>query len=142
MVEIVKFSRQHLRPMLDQPSNKFLREWLINGHAEAMESHAYTILLNGEPMVCGGVQKYWDKRGHAWAIFSENAKSCFVPVFRAAKTFVRLALVEFNRIEMYVPLDQEKHHRRAELLGFKAESVARKFLATGEDVIVYSIVKG
>jgi len=139
MFEILPFEIKHLNPMLDQPGNEFVSDWLKGEHAEVMLKTGSTIAVNGVPMLCGGVQKYWEGRGHVWAIFNLNSKRCFLPVFRAMKAYLKMQKID--RLETYVPTYLIKQQHRAELLGFKAEGIAKKFLTNGDDCVLYAMVR-
>lgn len=141
MFEFVQFKKEHLTPLLDQPTNAHLRSWIQNGNADIMEKQfSRTLLADGVPLICGGVTQYWEGRGQVWTIFNENCKANFLPVFRVIRRF--LAEQPCRRLEMCVPVDLEKGHRRARMLGFKLECpLAPKYLPDGSDCSLYSLVR-
>jgi hypothetical protein len=139
----VPYSPEHITEMLWQPINAGIRGDYLNGWAQFVANHpAGTVMVNGAPMVCGGVIPIWANRGCVWTVFNEEAKSCFVPVFRGIKKFLQDQQRQFNRLELSVPVDFAAGHRRAKMLGFEIEStLARKFLPDGTDCVLYSLIR-
>lgn len=143
MFELVPYKKEHVIPMLDQKENLALKEPFLAGAAEGLEATgATTIMVNGIPAVCGGVLQYWEGRGQVWAVFNEEFKNNFVPVFRGLKVFIKVHLEKYRRLETSIPLEFPKGKRRAEMLGFKLEcELARQYLPNGGDASLYSIVR-
>lgn len=141
----VPFNKSHIWPLLHQPINADIRAGYEGGLAALLEKqeHSATILRDdGSAMVCGGVIKMWEGRGCVWTVFNEEAKSCFVPVFRGMRAFLRSQMVNYRRLELAVPVGFTIGHRRARLLGFTEEChLARSFLPNGEDCALYSMIR-
>jgi hypothetical protein len=144
MSELVKFKPDHLIPLLEQQINAPLKDWFMSGVVYDLEkSDAVSFIYKGEVMVCGGITKYWAGRGQLWAVFNENSKYNFVPTFRMIKHWLNHEIGNnYNRIELSVACDFEIGKRRAEMLGFGLEcAVAKKYLPTGGDCSLYSMVR-
>lgn len=143
MFEIVKYKKEHIIPMLDQKANIANKELFLSGQMAAVEAaDSFTGLLDGKPVLCGGVFQYWNGRGLLWSVFNEECKSNFVPVFRGIKKFLSEQLKIYNRIEVAIPCDFEAGKRRIKLLGFKLEcEKAEKFLPNGQDCALYALVR-
>jgi len=141
--QLIPYRKDHVLPMLEQSMNAEIRDSYIGGLAQLLESQAsMTGVMNGRPMVCGGVIKMWEGRGVVWTVFNEEARECFVPVFRGIRRFLAQQLEIYNRLEIAVPISFEIGHRRAKLLGFQVEChLARKFLPNGEDCALYVMVR-
>jgi|ERR1700677_4664655 len=143
MFKQVPYKSEHLKFLLEQKMNAHLRSSLLPLLEAFEKSEAVTGLSDGVPMVCGGVLPYWKGRGQVWCVFNEESKASFVPVLRGIKKF--LDGVDFNRIEICVPCDEEITEtaaRRAQLLGFEIECLrAKKYLPTGEDCVLMSRTK-
>ena len=145
MFELVKFSKEHLRPMMNQKKNGFIARWLEHGHADIMEREAasFTGVIGDKVAVCGGITFFWPGRGYLWAIFSEDFRENFVPVFRGVKK--ALDALEYTRLEMAIALECDDYSiavRRAKLLGFKLECHrAEKYLPSGQDCSIYARIK-
>lgn len=145
MFELVPFQAAHVLPILAEENNAHWREkYETPGLTAWLESQcSFTGLLQGKPVVCGGITLYWPGRGHVWTIFSEISRNNFVPVFRGMRKFLREQLkTNFHRIEVSVPCDFQIGRRRAELLGFRLETgYAEGYLPNGGDAAVYVMTK-
>lgn len=141
---LTKYTPEHILPLLDQPMNAAIKAGYLGGLAQLVEQFpSASVMRENEAMVCGGVIKMWEGRGYVWTVFNENAKTCFVPVFRGMHRFLREQLNTFRRLELAVPVGFEIGHRRAKLLGFKVEcELAKSYLPNGEDCVLYSMVRG
>ncbi len=143
MFELVKFKKEHLQCMVDQPENLYLKEWLSNGHADEMEAQrsSFTGLVKGKPAVCGGVVELWRDRGCIWSVFNTDFRTNFLPVFRGVKHF--LDRFPCKRLEMAIACQNDSAVRRAKLLGFEVEALrARSYLPDGSDCVILSKVVG
>ena len=143
--KLTEYRREHLIPLMDQASNIANKKvYVEDGLAAFLETqHGYTGLIDGKPMVCGGVLKLWEGRGYVWTVFNEEAKHCFVPIFRGISRVLKTELLRYRRLEMAVPANFEVGHRRAKLLGFKVEcALAEQYLPGGEDCVLYSMLRG
>ena len=90
MFERVAFKRNHVIDLLQQKINDDGREFFKNVNFDVIESlESFTGMLNGRPVVCGGVVPFWNGRGYLWTVFDEGSKNCFVPVFRGIKSFLK-----------------------------------------------------
>lgn len=141
---LTPYTKDHILPLLDQPINANIRASYLAGMADAVAESPSASVLNGvgAAMVCGGVIKMWEGRGYVWTVFNEEAKHCFVPVFRNMRRFLRQQLSTFRRLELAVPVDFTIGHRRALLLGFKVEApLAKGYLPNGTDCVLYSMVR-
>ena len=141
--QLVPYRAEHVLPLLDQSMNSDIRDSYVGGLAQLLETHpSVTGVVNGIPMVCGGVIKMWEGRGCVWTVFNEESRRCFVPVFRGIKAFLKGQLREYRRLELAVPVSFEIGHRRAKMLGFRVEChFAEKFLPNGEDCVLYAMIR-
>jgi len=142
MFELVPFKIHHLDKMAKQESNLHLNLLANDAVIERGLEHGYSFtgMMNGTPVVCGGIVEMWTDRGYIWTVFDEDCKSNFIPVFRGIKKFLKEQ--PYRRVELCVPVNFDLGHRRAMMLGFKIETlVARKYLPNGDDATLYSIVR-
>ena len=139
----IPYRKEHVLPFMEQSMNADIRDAYLSGAAEMLEgTPAQTGVLNGVPMVCGGVIKLWEGRGLVWTVFNDESKDCFVPVFRGIRRFLAEQMKIYRRLELSVPVSFEIGHRRARLLGFKVEChLAPKFLPNGDDCVLYAMVR-
>lgn len=146
MSSIIPFKKEHLRHLLSQEINKsdidlFSEEFIDN----LEQSGSYiTITYKDMVMACGGITPYWPGRGEIWTMFSEESAKYFVATFRLIKWWLHQQInTNYRRIELSIRPDYERPRKRAELLGFKLEiERARKYLPSGEDCSIYSMVRG
>lgn len=141
MFETVPLEDKHLAKLLDEPMNASLRPHMTNLNL-VKSGDCATILVNGEVMLCGGINEYWKGRGHLWSVFSENSREHFVPTFRGIQAWIRTMLQnKYDRIEMSITCGFLQGHRRAKLLGFKMELLRAEKYLFGEDCSIYSLVR-
>lgn len=100
---------------------------------------AWGVLLDGEPIACGGIAEAWRDRGIAWSMLTPQAFDHFRPLHRLVLAV--LADAPWARIEIDVSAKHEAGKRWAERLGFELEAVRRKFTPDGQDMILYARVK-
>lgn len=104
------------------------------------DPYSVVILINGEPVMVGGLIFYWSGRGKIWTLFASMDKHQFLPVFRLMKKYVES--VDIKRIEVDVPCNDDKFKRRAEMLGFtKYADRARCYNSFGEDCTLFERIK-
>jgi len=141
--QLIPYRSEHVMPLIEQSMNSDIRDSYVGGLAQMLEKcGGVTGLVNGVPMVCGGVVTLWEGRGCVWTVFNEDSRRCFVPVFRGIRKFLQEQLKNYRRLEIAVPLSFEIGHRRAKMLGFKVEChLARKYLPNGEDCVLYAMVR-
>lgn len=143
MFERVAFRRDHLSEMLKQEINHYARDFFTNVNFDKLETlDSFTGLLNGKPVVCGGVVPLWKDRGSIWTVFDESSKECFLPVYRGMKSFIKDAQVFYRRLELSVPCEIEIAVRRAKLLGFTVECErAPMFMPDGRDCTLMRLLR-
>ena len=142
MFEIIPFEPHHAARMIEQPLNSQLRNWISSGYAQELKANteAFTGLVSGEVMVCGGIAKMWPGRGYLWSVLSENIRVHSISVYRGIRRWLNTR--DYRRIEMDVPCHMEIAHRRAVWMGFEIEiQRARKYMPNGDDASIYVRIK-
>lgn len=143
--DIIPFKKEHLKHLLSQDINKHDRNLFSDEFIEQLEKTNiyFTIVYKNKICVCGGIVPYWSGRGEIWSMFSEESRINFVAVFRAIGSWVRHQLkTNYQRIEVSIKPEFLLARRRVEALGFKLEiERAKKYLPSGEDCSIYSIVR-
>jgi len=138
-VQIVRFKTEHAEYLLEQAGNKpllgvFTEE--VMAYTESLD-HAYTGLLDGEPVLCAGLVKKNDHCAEAWTILHQNKRDKFILIFNALKRFLQIA--PYRRVEALIKCDFNNGHRWAKALGFKLEaSRMYAYNADGSDSALYS----
>lgn len=141
MFKIVPLNIEHLIELYDEPSNRFLKDWIQSGFAKEMMKSGLAGTFNDKVVVCGGFVECWTNRAQIWSVWSRECKNNFVPIFRGLKKLIHSQ--KYNRIEFAVPVYLTSAHRRAKLLGFEVEcELAKKFLPDGSDCVLYALVRG
>src|SRR3990167_1585673 len=117
--EMKKPLREDIKKILSDPMNDQYRPRLSDEHIDALCNDPYSavFIVDGEPVMVGGLVVYCDGRGRIWSLFANIEKHKFVTVFRLMKKYVESLNVK--RIELDVPYGDDNFKRRAELLGFQ-----------------------
>jgi hypothetical protein len=134
-MRVVPFKPEHLSHLPLQRKQLNAREYIANDpdyiRALTMYGDAYTVLVDGEPIVCAGVMKYGDGRGGAWALFAETSGKHFVRICRYILRYLQVS--DLRRIEAVVDVDFAEGIRLAKVLGFKVEGVMQQYGRDGHD---------
>ncbi len=140
-VQCVRFSAGHLMAMALQPSQEWLYELVGPYEAAQLEGrYAFTGLVDGEPVICGGAMEVWAGRALLWAYLSPLAGPHMRVITRGARDLI--AGFPFKRLEAAVECDFENGHKWARLLGLELETPrARKYLQNGKDCAIYTKVR-
>jgi len=87
----------------------------------AMLTHAWTFLVEGQPLCCFGITTLWPGVGHAW--FLERDAALHAPyarqIGRAVLRAWRHVRREFRYVEALVVMEREDSRRLIECLGFE-----------------------
>lgn len=136
--EMKKPLPEDIRKVLSDPLNKKYRDNITEEQILILCKDPYSAvgLVNGEPVMIGGLVFYWDGRGRVWSMFTSMEKHKFIPVFRLMKRYIEN--IRIKRIELDVPYEDHKFKRRAEMLGFtKYADRARSYNVFGEDCTLF-----
>jgi hypothetical protein len=129
---------EDIKKVLSDPLNERVRVHFSDEFISKVCDDPYSAvaLVDGKPVMVGGLVFYWDGRGRIWSMFTSVGKHEFISVFRLMKKYIENLTVK--RIEMDVPCHEEKFKKRAELLGFtKYAERARCYNAFGEDCTLF-----
>jgi hypothetical protein len=140
--EVVNFKREYLQRLHEKKVTASVG--LTSAQLGWYESHPWTIalLIDNEPMLCGGIFPHWPGRGEAWAVVSEHAKEHVPAVHRAALRLIGLAQASLVRIDAVVAFGHSEARRWVGHLGFTLEAprLARYF-PDGTDGVLYARVR-
>jgi hypothetical protein len=106
---------------------------------EAISGDAWTAVVDGLPVACGGLIEMWAGRAYAWALLSPEAGPHLLAMTRAIRS--RLARASFRRVEMAVDVNFEAGRRWALMLGFEQEARLRCFLPGGRDAWLFARIQ-
>lgn len=136
--EMKKPLPEDIRKVLADPLNKKYQAYIKDEQIPMLCQDPYSAvaIINGEPVMIGGLVVYWDGRGRLWSMFTTMEKHKFIPVFRLMKKYVDN--LKIRRIELDVPYHDNTFKRRAEMLGFtKYADRARSYNVFGEDCTLF-----
>jgi len=137
-MRIAPFSAGHIAA-LGRGAEAWTVDYITN--AAALEGGlAFTGMVEGRPVACGGVVEVWRGRYIAWFYAGSDAKQHWKHIHRAVKKF--LADLDADRVEADIDCDFAGAHRWIQSLGFRMEvERRRKFFPDGRDAALYARVK-
>jgi hypothetical protein len=132
-VEVLPFRAGHPSWMRLQPAQAEWRDAAEPAVLNALEADggAWTLLVDGRVMICGGVIDRGGGRGEAWALVAEDAGRAMAAITRAARGCLDAA--PYRRVEAVTARAFRPGGRWARLLGFQSEGVMRGYCAGGGD---------
>lgn len=138
---VVPYKAEHLMSMHIQTGQANYNPWITDEYARALESqYAFTALVDGKPILVGGLHEMWENRALLWSFIDKDAGPHFVALHRGVKNF--LDMQPYRRIEAECDCGFKPGHRWLRMLGFKMEAKRmRKFRVDGGDSALYARVK-
>jgi len=141
---LVPFKAEHLLRFYNRDGVQFRnepRQFLML----EQNSIAWTALLDGKILGCGGVTLSWVGVGMAWTAMAPEAANHMFWVTKVIRRFMRDIVRAFNlhRLEMVALVESERNQRWAEFLGFTREqnSIAQKYTSDQRGMYRYEWVK-
>ena len=99
------------------------------------KENSWTLVIDGDPVACGGTMRQWKGRHTAWMYLNFNTRRHMLAITRAVSD--KLDQVG-GRIEITVRRDFVVGHRWAKMLGFDVETpVLEAYGPEGEDHVGY-----
>lgn len=139
-MEIVPYTRDHLLAIRVQPAQADAAPWITPEIAVELEGpNSWTVLVNGDPVFCGGAWDLWNDRALVWSILSKGAGPVMPRITRGVVRY--LQMLPHRRVEAYVDAGFAQGARWASLLGFTREATLRAFLPNGNDAHLYARVR-
>lgn len=135
--DYIKIKRKQfdLLTLLKFPDPKVMAQVLTKGPA-------YTGIVDGEILACGGIMPFWKGVGEAWVISSEIV--CKHPLFFAKTIWRKLNILikemELERIQTIVDAENKISMNWVERMGFKNEGLMRKYI-NGKDYYRYALIR-
>lgn len=105
---------------------------------------AWTILIDGAIAVVGGVVELTPFTGECWTMFSQEflTTSLKNKVISVRKIKESLKNADIERLQSIADNEFDHAHRWLKQLGFTPEGVLRSYIGKGNDVTMYSLIKG
>lgn len=144
--KIIPFEAPHIRLIRNVDESKFYgisNEQMIRYSHEAQKSGpAWTVITDGEVILCGGAKIVMPGMGEAWTYFSEDIHSHALAVHRIVKKMLQFIIDEhkLRRIQAISKETVPDAGRWLEALGFQKEGVLRKFGPEGDNFVLYARV--
>jgi hypothetical protein len=140
-MNVVPYKAEHLLAMRLQEGQSNFNPWITEEYARALENqYAFTAMIDGRPLLVGGLYEMWENRALLWSFIDRNAGPHFVSLHRGVKNF--LDMQPYRRIEAECDCGFKQGHRWLKLLGFKCEAERmRAFRVDGGDSALYARVK-
>jgi len=141
-MELVNYKPWHYEYLMMITSNgRLLGEDIVKMYALAysFKGQAYTIKDNGRVVGCAGIVELWPGVGEAWTVLSKDLKGN--PFFLHRKTYrIMRNLInkfKYHRLQAIVCPGDSIATKWIERLGFKKESIMKRFGADGSDHAMY-----
>jgi hypothetical protein len=106
---------------------------------QAQMGVAFTAFRGGKAIAVLGVVNIWPGVGEMWSIFDNQAREIPATALRTGRSFGDIAIryLQLHRLQITVRTDDNRAFRYAEAIGFKTESVMRKY---GPDQVDYLLM--
>ena len=104
------------------------------------EHPAYTLVIDGEIIICGGIMLMDWRCGEAWTLFADNFQKYPIAVFKTCKYVIEKISKERNLKRVQAIVEPTVNGGRAfiERLGFQEEGLLRSCGPKGEDYIMFA----
>jgi len=143
MIEVIQYKKEHAYSIfqnnmrerelgITKDFDEFATGWEVSGPA-------YTIIIDGSIVFCGGVILTGWNRGEAWTLMSDlfykYPKSCY----KICKNQLNEVIKEhgLKRVQAVIDVDFEDGVRFAEHLGFEKEGILKSYGPEGEDMLMF-----
>lgn len=136
-MRIIPLTKEHLDRIQAQDAQEYVSAWITDQiKAELTQGMSFAAVEGDEVLCCAGILEYWEGRAAAWAVIAGNLGRRFIPIHRAAESFLKDS--SYRRLEATADIGFCNGHRWLEMLGFKLETpVMKNYLPTGGDAAMY-----
>lgn len=128
MIDVVPFKAEHALLLDPQPEQGY-EVVLPEDALERERDDAWTLLEDGLPIACGGV----DASGWTWGLLSSAARRRMLVVHTAVRRM--LSRYAGQRLTLYADVEFEAAHQWARLLGFHPAGATK--IRPGKDATIY-----
>jgi len=120
-VIVVPFLTSHIKDLIVHDYMGHIQADMDEAYAELLDGGpAYTVVVGGEVIGCGGIIKTAKNRWEAWALLSKNSGKHMIGITRAVINF--LDENPKARIATHVRDDFKVGHKWMKMLNFKCET--------------------
>lgn len=104
----------------------------------------HSVLKDGVPYLCAGIQRRWYANAEAWLIIDQSASK--MDIGRGGRAVIafldeKQKLEEFRRIQTSVNVDDKRAVRWAKYMGFVCEGTAKCYDVIGNDHYIYARIR-
>lgn len=144
--KIVPFEGKHVKYIIGSEHKRDQEDWvqppIIDQWLKAWEGKlwAFTAMIDGIPIACGGISlQEWNK-AEVWAVFSSSFKQHKLFIYRFIKTAIVEGIKKFNIIRLQATIDPQypENIKWIESLRFEYEGILRKYGPQNQDYWMYS----
>ncbi len=143
---IIDFEADHAKEILggDVNDEKIRPPIEVSRFVEGMvvKNMAFTGVINGNIVACGGIYPIWDNVGEAWFLGTDHVNQYPVIITKTIRKYLNnlMSLNKLHRVQAHVRSDWDRANRWIKFLGMQKEGVVRKFSPDGRDHILFSKV--
>lgn len=140
-MEVRPFIKEHGYLIFNNINNQLLGVQTDLSFIDDLEiDYCFTGVKNKEPIVCGGVIKYWQGCYEGWVIASSKINNYPFEVARTIKKYTDILIKEkeIHRLQTAVLHNFEDGHRFAKFLGMKPEGLMEKYDYMQQDYVRYA----
>jgi hypothetical protein len=142
-MEVRPFIKEHGYVIFNVTNNSRIGHQKDLSFIDQLEvDHCFTGVKNSQPIVCGGVIKYWEGCYEGWVIASQYINHHPYETAKAIKQYTELLIKkhDIHRLQTAVLHNFEEGHRFAKFLGMKPEGLMRKYDYMEQDYMRYARV--
>lgn len=142
-MEVIPFKPVHLLAIEHRwPEVGIAPDLMLSTAKHYAIGFARTGLVNGRPIVCGGMMKLWPGVGETWVIGSDELKQNVIPFQRAILRFREVVFgMGLHRLQCACHVDFTDSRKWLERLGFVDEGLMKAFASDRSDYVRYAIIR-
>ena len=143
---IIDFQGDHAKSILNGSDNdeKIRPPIEVSRFVEGVvvDDMAFTGVIDGEIIACGGIYPIWENVGEAWFLGTDYVNKYPIIVTKTIRKYLKDLMFnnKLHRVQAHVRSDWDRANRWIEFLGMQKEGVVRKFSPDGRDHILFSKV--
>jgi len=97
---------------------------------------SFTTVYNGRVVACAGIEKMWNGVGQAWALCVKDIGKIHMSPKDNRNKFLEIAK-QFHRVQAPLRADLPSGISFARYMGFKQESIMKRYNPDGTDALMY-----
>lgn len=131
----------HLQAIEAQPAQR-LWQGMGTDYESICSNDGYAVLMDGRPVIAGGVIEMHQGRGLLWCVMAQDAGRVLRRLTRLVQLYISLLTsVQYHRLELTTQADFKPANRWAALLGFNNEGLMRGYGPDKKDHYLWARVR-